>query len=178
MDTFKLEKPIALVGPMGAGKSTLMRLLSQTLQLDAIDVDCKIEEFAHKKISDIFKEDGEEYFRNLESDTLKYCLDCAQIIATGGGIIGREKNRLLLKEAFVIYLYTPIELQYQRTLVNNDRPMLEVTDRLQRLKDLFTVRHPLYQSVSDIVIDTSLYDAKGCVALIIDLLGKHKILHS
>lgn len=176
MNMYNLEKPVALIGPMGAGKSTLMRLLAQTLQLEAIDVDCKIEEFAHKKISDIFKDEGEEYFRNLESDTLKYCIDCAQIIATGGGIIGREKNRLLLKDTFVVYLYTPVELQYQRTLVNNDRPLLEVDDRMQKLKDLFAIRNPIYQEVSDVTIDTSLYDSKGCVSLIIELLAQHKIL--
>lgn len=177
MAQYELVTPIALVGPMGAGKSTLLRSLAQTLQQEALDVDLEIAKFAQQSITEIFKEHGEGYFRDLETRVLKYCVNCGKIIATGGGIISRKANFEILAKCYVIYLYTPVEVQYQRTLVDNDRPMIDVDDRYQRLLDLFKIRDPLYQKVSNFTVDTSKNSIKECTGLIIEKLLAQGILN-
>lgn len=171
---YHLEKPIVLVGPMGSGKSTVARFISARLDIISLDTDVKVEEIAGKKIPDIFREDGEEAFRHLETQALKYCLDTVQLIATGGGVVGEECNYEILRRGFVAYLYAPVGVQYQRTLALNNRPMIDVEDRRKRLKELFEERHPRYKQVADYTVDTSAHPVKECADMIInELLEKH-----
>lgn len=84
-----------------------------------------------------FEDDGETEFRNIETEVLKRCLKVDAIIATGGGVIGREENRKLLKaNGLVVYLMADVGSQYLRTLKDNNRPMIAVDDRRKRLEDI------------------------------------------
>lgn len=151
------NKHIVLVGPMGCGKSTIGKLLQRDLNLNLLDLDFEIEKLKDQKISDIFKEYGESYFRELESEVLQKALltNTQTIISTGGGIVMQKQNRDLIKDmSFCIYLYASVDTQYKRTKNDKNRPMLLVEDRLKRLSELFSLRDGLYEEVSHLKVIT------------------------
>ncbi|MCI5577651.1 MAG: shikimate kinase [Succinivibrio sp.] len=163
----KNQQRIFLVGPMGAGKSTIGKSLALVTQKAFLDIDEEIVRFAKRSIPTIFQEDGESVFRQIETQVLKNCLKYDAIIATGGGIIGKEENRAILKEnGLVIYLHASVETQYLRTLKDNGRPMIAVDDRRAKLNEIFNVRYPLYKEVADLEIDTNTHTVHECVELI------------
>ena len=167
----KNQQRIFLVGPMGAGKSTIGKSLALVTQKAFLDIDEEIVRFAKRSIPTIFQEDGESVFRQIETQVLKNCLKYDAIIATGGGIIGKEENRAILKEnGLVIYLHASVETQYLRTLKDNGRPMIAVEDRRAKLNEIFNVRYPLYKEVADLEIDTN------TLVIIIHLESKLKYL--
>jgi shikimate kinase len=96
---------VVLIGPMGVGKTTVGKKLARALDVSFTDTDKEIVA-AHGSISKIFENHGEEYFRNIESETLKKVLGSGGVIATGGGIVTVAENRQLLSEHFVVYLST------------------------------------------------------------------------
>lgn len=147
---------IALVGPMGAGKSTIGRLLANYLQLSFSDSDHVVEENAGADIPWIFDVEGEEGFRDRESAVLEALLSKDQIvIATGGGIILREKNRQLLQQAdAVVYLKADTERLVQRTMKDKKRPLLQVEDPRQKILELLAHRDPLYSEVATHTVTT------------------------
>lgn len=158
----KLVKPIFLVGPMGAGKSTIGRLLAQALQGSFIDHDDYIIEQAHMSIPQIFERYGEPYFRNFEHECLQTLLtqqhhsSGPQVIAGGGGIAQRADNRALITEhSICIYLHLDVEGQYQRVKGDSNRPMIQVADIKQRLQELFVVRDPQFRAIANVIIDTN-----------------------
>ena len=160
----KNQQRIFLVGPMGAGKSTIGKSLALVTQKAFLDIDEEIVRFAKRSIPTIFQEDGESVFRQIETQVLKNCLKYDAIIATGGGIIGKEENRAILKEnGLVIYLHASVETQYLRTLKDNGRPMIAVDDRRAKLNEIFIVRYPLYKEVADLEIDTNTHTVHECV---------------
>ena len=160
----KNQQRIFLVGPMGAGKSTIGKSLALVTQKAFLDIDDEIVRFAKRSIPTIFQEDGESVFRQIETQVLKNCLKYDAIIATGGGIIGKEENRAILKEnGLVIYLHASVETQYLRTLKDNGRPMIAVEDRRAKLNEIFKVRYPLYKEVADLEIDTNTHTVHECV---------------
>ena len=133
---------------MGAGKSSVASLLADTLDgFSCVDVDNEIENVANKKISDIFAEFGEDYFRKLETDVLKSVLMKGnQIVATGGGIVEREENRNLLKENGVtFYLMASVEELYNRVKNYSHRPLLQNDNPKKILEDLMTKREKYYK---------------------------------
>lgn len=151
------NKHIVLVGPMGSGKSTVGKHLQRVLNLKLVDLDFEIEKLKNQKISDMFKQYGESYFREIESEVLKTSLldSNRSIISTGGGIVMQEQNRALIKDmAFCIYLYASVETQYKRTKYDKNRPMILVDDRKKRLSELFLVRDSLYEEISHLKIVT------------------------
>jgi len=165
--TIHNKQRIFLVGPMGAGKSTIGKALALVTSMPFLDIDEEIVKFAGKTIPEIFAEDGEAQFRKIETQVLKNVLKYDAVIATGGGIIGKDENRELLKaNGLVIYLYADVETQYTRTLKDNSRPMITVDDRKQRLQEIFKVRAALYDDVQDILIDTVTNNVHDCVELI------------
>ena len=174
--SYFLEKPLILIGPMGAGKSTIARCLGAALGVVALDVDDKITELAGQSIADIFATSGEAEFRRIETEALRYCLDSGWLIATGGGITGEERNLELLRRGFVIYLYAPVRVQLQRTSTGVARPMLSGHDRRSRLTELFAQRHARYASAADLTFDTSRLPARQCTLRLIDLLGACDII--
>ena len=145
---------IFLIGPMGSGKSTIGKVLSERLEYDFYDTDELVEKVVGKKIKEIFEQNGEQYFRLKESEELDKTRKLKNaVIATGGGIIENEKNRLFLKEEKkVIFLDSSIERQYDRTKESQKRPLLNNGDSMKILKNLYQKRLSFYQEVSKLKI--------------------------
>ena len=145
---------IFLIGPMGSGKSTIGKVLSERLEYDFYDTDKLVEKVVGKKIKEIFEQNGEQYFRLKESEELDKTRKLKNaVIATGGGIIENEKNRLFLKEEKkVIFLDSSIERQYDRTKESQKRPLLNNGDSMKILKNLYQKRLSFYQEVSKLKI--------------------------
>ncbi len=147
---------VFLVGPMGAGKSTIGRLLATELSLDFKDTDKEIEDRSGVDIPWIFDMEGEEGFRNREAAMLAELSQLDNILlSTGGGIVIRPENRKVLAgKGTVVYLKTSIDEQVRRTSRDKKRPLLQNADPRQVLETLMAERDPLYQEVADYIIDT------------------------
>ena len=139
---------------MGSGKSTIGKVLSERLEYEFYDTDKLVEKVVGKKIKEIFEQNGEQYFRLKESEELDKTRKLKNaVIATGGGIIENEKNRLFLKEEKkVIFLDSSIERQYDRTKESQKRPLLNNGDSMKILKNLYQKRLSFYQEVSKLKI--------------------------
>ncbi len=147
---------VFLVGPMGAGKSTIGKYLAQQLNLQFADTDTEIESRTGADIPWIFDVEGEEGFRAREQQAVEeMTLWDNVLLATGGGVIMRQENRsVLAARGFVVYLHATVEEQVRRTHRDRRRPLLQSGDPEQILSDLMAVRDPLYREISDHVIDT------------------------
>ena len=147
---------VVLVGPMGAGKTTIGKLLAAELGLEFKDADKEIEERSGVDIPWIFDMEGEEGFRDRESAVLEdLCQERNILLSTGGGAVMRPKNRdVLSAHSCVIYLLTSVDEQVRRTGRDKRRPLLQVGDPRETLEKLMSVRDPLYRDVADIVIET------------------------
>lgn len=144
---------IVIVGPPGAGKSTLGRRLAERLRLDFFDIDRLIESRLGVPIDTIFEKESEAGFRKREAAMLKEVLDTSTkgVIATGGGCILSAENRQRLRnERLVIYLDVEFETQLERVSRDSRRPLLQNVDIRQKLIEQRKVRVPLYESVSDL----------------------------
>lgn len=156
-------KNIVLIGFMGCGKSTVGRELHQRLGYRLIDTDHEIEERAGRTIAAIFADSGEETFRDFESELLRELTSPDQprrIVSTGGGIVGREGNRELLRQlGYVVWLCAPMEIILERTAKNRDRPLLHTDDPAERIRTLLRIREPLYAETAHLRLDTSDLDS-------------------
>ena len=152
----KASSNVFLIGPMGAGKSTIGRLLAAELNLDFKDTDKEIEERSGVDIPWIFDKEGEEGFRQREAAMLaELSQQDSILLATGGGIILKPENRkILAANGTVVYLMTSIEEQVRRTARDRKRPLLQTESPRDVLTSLMEVRHPLYQEVADYAINT------------------------
>lgn len=150
------KRNIYLVGPMGAGKSTIGRVLAAELHLGFRDSDKVIEDRTGADIPWIFDMEGEEGFRDRETavlDELSKSQDF--VIATGGGIILRPQNREIMKlSGYICYLTASIEQLVERTSRDKKRPLLQVENPRQKIIDLVALRDPLYLEAADFVINT------------------------
>jgi shikimate kinase len=145
-----------LIGPPGSGKSSVGRALSRTTQLTFSDTDHLVEQRAGKKIAEIFVEDGEATFRELEASVVEQALtEESGILSLGGGSILNEKSQILLREcgALIVFLEVGIGQAAPRIGFNQDRPMLLINPRQTWLK-LMEERLPIYQSLADVTIST------------------------
>ena len=147
---------VFLVGPMGAGKTTIGKYLAQHLKLQFADTDSEIEERTGADIPWIFDVEGEEGFRTREQQVVEEMTQWDSVVlATGGGVILRQANRRALgARGFVIYLHATVEEQVRRTHRDRRRPLLQKGDPEQVLSDLMLERDPLYREIADYVIDT------------------------
>ena len=147
---------IFIVGPMGSGKSTVGKIISDELFLNFFDTDDEIESRTGASIDWIFDLEGEEGFRIRESSILEEMVKQNSIVlSTGGGIILSDSNReMLSSRGTVFYLSTPISVQIERTSKDKDRPLLKNGDPEEILTRLQKERKGLYESVSDHVIET------------------------
>lgn len=141
---------------MGAGKSTVGRILARRLSKRFVDTDHEIEKRNGVPIPVIFEIEGEEGFRRREQELLA---DLAQeqglVLSTGGGIVLKSENREVLRNhGFVVYLNARPELLADRTKHDRSRPLLNVEDPLTRLRELHAVRDPLYREVAHAVVET------------------------
>lgn len=152
----KASSNVFLVGPMGAGKSTIGRLLAADLRLDFKDTDKEIEDRSGVDIPWIFDMEGEDGFRAREAAVLAELGQLDHVLlATGGGIVLRADNRKILSSAGrVVYLMTSVDEQVQRTNRDKKRPLLQTEDPRQVLTELMDLRRPLYEEVADYQIDT------------------------
>lgn len=169
------KRNIFLIGPMGAGKSTIGRQLAQSLGMDFADSDFEIEQRAGADISWIFDVEGEEGFRKRESRIIDELTQRQGIVlSTGGGsVITKETRNHLSARGIVIYLETTIEKQYERTLRDKKRPLLQdVEDTRQVLEDLAKVRNPLYEEIADITVSTNEQNARTMANQLIDLIDE------
>ncbi|WP_226597680.1 shikimate kinase AroK [Marinobacter nauticus] len=151
-----LPKRVVLVGPMGAGKSTIGRLLAKELGYQFLDSDRIIEERCGANIPWIFDVEGEDGFRQRETAMLdELSGEAGTVLATGGGAVMRAENHgLLKKNAVVVYLKTSIDQQVERTRKDRNRPLLQNDDPEGVLRRLFAIRDPLYTELADIVMFT------------------------
>ncbi len=152
-------KNIVLIGFMGSGKSTVGRELNQRLGYPLVDMDQVIEQRAGKSIADIFSEQGEEAFRDMETSLLEELAQpgaARRIISTGGGVIGRERNREMLRNlGYVVWLQAPLQVILARTSKNRDRPLLHTDDPAARVSALMEARDPLYKATAHLKVDTA-----------------------
>ena len=147
---------IYLVGMMGAGKTSVGRLLAKRARKSFFDSDQVIEERTGVSIATIFHHEGEEGFRAREQAVISDLTALDNIVlATGGGATILEDNRKSLgSTGFVVYLKAQVEDLWKRTQTDKNRPLLDTENPLERLKDLFRVRDPIYTAIADLVVET------------------------
>jgi shikimate kinase len=155
-------KNIVLIGFMGCGKSTIGRELKRLLGYKLIDTDVEVENRAKKKIVDIFSEEGENSFRDRETNILQELIKkqkTERIISTGGGAILREENRQLIQQlGYVIWLRVDANTSYERTKKSRSRPILRTENRKQVIEELLLQRAPLYKECANLTIDVNELD--------------------
>ena len=141
---------------MGAGKTAVGQALARELVLDYLDTDELIEKTAQKTISKIFAENGEERFRELETEVLKTLTDYDNfVISTGGGIVLRDENVALLKEIGpLVLLWAEPKVIFERISCEHHRPLLKVADPLAEINKILKIREPIYRQVADQIIET------------------------
>lgn len=169
-----MKKNIILIGYMGCGKTTLGKKLSYRERVALLDTDKMIEQKQDKTISEIFKIQGEEAFRQMETDCLKEIAGYMDryIISVGGGLPLREENRKLLKElGCVIYLRAKPDTIYGRLKNDVTRPLLQGDDPEKKIREMLLVRGPVYEQAADAVVDV---DEKGYEAILKEILKKAK----
>lgn len=167
------RKSIFLVGPMGAGKTTVGRRLAESLAMEFHDSDREIEERTGASIPLIFDIEGEEGFRRREAAVIdELTQQAGLVLSTGGGAVVTAANRTHLhSRGVVVYLKTSVERQLERTRHDRNRPLLQTADPRARLEELMAVREPLYREIAHLVVDTDA-GATQVVREIIDRLDE------
>lgn len=167
------QKNIFLVGFMGAGKSTVGKILAKEIGYGYYDADKFIEEEAGTTVTQIFSEHGEPYFRDLESESLETLAKKEKIVvATGGGVVQRDRNWDVMKQYGIsIYLRASVETIWERIKTDTTRPLLQVEDPVATASELLNKRTPMYER-ADIVIDTDNLSLAQVTDEVIGLLGK------
>ena len=167
-----ITQNVFLIGPVGAGKSTIGRQLASELKLDFVDSDREIEQRCGVEIDWIFDIEGEEGFRRREQEVLNDLANRQGIVlATGGGAVLLTENRTLLSSrGKVVYLQASIDQQLERTSKDKKRPLLQVDNKEEQLRKLMQEREPLYQEIADITIETSETTVRNVVQKITNLL--------
>ncbi|KFZ36215.1 shikimate kinase [Shewanella mangrovi] len=167
------KRNIFLVGPMGAGKSTIGRHLAQMLHLEFYDSDQEIESRTGADIAWVFDVEGEEGFRRREAQVIADLTEKQGIVlATGGGSVqSKDIRNYLSARGIVVYLETTIDKQVARTQRDKRRPLLQVDNPREVLEDLADKRNPLYVEIADVIVKTDEQSAKVVANQIIDKLG-------
>lgn len=162
---------VYLVGLMGAGKTTVGRLLARKLRLRFVDSDHEIEDRCGVKIPVIFEIEGEAGFRQRESQAIEeLTLLTGIVLATGGGAVLSSANRRALStRGTVVYLRAAPRALYERVRHDRNRPLLATAEPLRRLEELYAERDPLYREIADLALDTG---TQSVQALGRELLGK------
>jgi len=153
----RLIRNLALIGFMGTGKSSVGRAVADSLHFTFLDTDHVIEARADKSIKDIFAQDGEPVFRDLEARIVEELTHRSKtVISTGGGLPTREANLNSLKShALVLCLWASPEAIYERVRDHSHRPLLNDPDPLARIRDLLAVREAYYRQ-ADVLVNTEM----------------------
>ena len=159
---------------MGAGKSTIGRLLAKELHLPFKDSDKEIEVRTGANIPWIFDKEGEPGFRDRETAMIvELCHENGIVLATGGGAVMRPENRQALRNGGrVVYLHASIEQQVARTSRDRNRPLLRNANPEKILRDLLAVRDPLYREIADLVVETAARPPRMVVLAILERLAQ------
>ena len=169
-----------LIGPMGAGKSTIGKQLAKELKLEFYDADQEIEARTGANIAWIFDVEGEEGFRKREAAVIDELSQCQGIVlATGGGAILNADNRnRLAARGTVVYLFTTVEQQMRRTARDKRRPLLQThapETPESVLRELMAERDPLYREIADVVVATDGKTVRAVAIEVIRLLERDKL---
>ena len=159
---------ISLVGMPGSGKSTVGRQLARLCGWPFVDTDAEIERRLGESIRTHFERHGEDSFRDIEAATLaELATDGALILATGGGAVLRAANReVLCRHGAVVYLRSSPEDLFRRLRHDQQRPLLQGTDPMKKLRELFRTRDPLYREVANFTVDTGRHSVPTLVRLL------------
>lgn len=160
---------LVLVGPMGAGKTSIGKRLAERFGLRFVDLDQAIEAATGVRVADIFEREGEAGFREREARQLALELDGEdRLVATGGGAVLRAENRTLLRQrGFVLHLAVSVEEQLKRLANDRARPLLQRPDREEMLRAMAATRAALYDEVADLRFDSSgLTPSQACEKLV------------
>lgn len=164
---------IYLVGPMGAGKTTIGRRIAEIKGMSFVDSDHEVEKRTGVDISFIFDMEGEDGFRKREREMIAELSEQPNtVMATGGGaVLDKATRDLLSARGVVVYLETSLEQQLARTRKSNNRPLLEGSDDVEAtLSNLMEERDPLYRSIADIVVVTGEQQARRLAREIVEQL--------
>lgn len=154
---------VYLVGMMGSGKSTIAQLLAKALGYRCLDTDTLIEQIAQQSITQIFAEQGEAGFRELETQVLEQVAAYTRMaIATGGGIVLKQQNWSYLRQGLVIWLDVPVEVLLARLAEDTTRPLLQDPDPAGKLQTILTQRQSLY-ALADLHISISESDTPDMI---------------
>ncbi len=165
---------IYLVGPMGAGKTTVGRRLAEARGMDFVDSDHEVEARTGVNVAFIFEKEGEAGFRKREHAAIAdLTLRANLVLATGGGaVVDVESRKLLAARGFVVYLHASVDHQLARTERTDNRPLLQGGDRRDTLQRLFLIRDPLYREIADLVVHTDGRNARTLAREIEDHLAR------
>jgi len=168
----KMAGSFFLVGPMGAGKSTVGRRLAQALKHCFVDCDKVLEERTGASIPLIFELEGEAGFRAREKTILAELTQSPGIVlATGGGaVLDADNRRCLSERGYVVYLQTSIDEQLRRVGQDPNRPLLQAADPRARLASILELRDPLYREIADLIVCTDRCNARQLTAKILHAL--------
>lgn len=176
-DKMKDRKTVVLIGFMGSGKTTIGIRLSYLLRIPVEDTDKWIEQKNGCSISEIFEKQGEEAFRQKETELLREWAgsDHSRVLSVGGGTPLREENRELLKKCgTVVYLRVQPETVYQRLKGDTTRPLLQCEDPLGRIRELLLAREEKYAECADIIIDVDELAEAECARVIVEKMGERE----
>jgi shikimate kinase len=163
---------IFLVGLMGAGKTTVGRILARELHKTFIDTDREIEKRTGVAIQVIFEFEGEAGFRVREAAVIGEFVQHDQVVlATGGGAVVQPETRArLAANGHVVYLHAQPHDLFQRTRRDRNRPLLQTADPQARLAELYAARDKLYREIADVVVDTGRQSAGRLASILISML--------
>ncbi|PPJ43384.1 MULTISPECIES: shikimate kinase [unclassified Pseudoxanthomonas] len=148
---------LILVGPTGAGKTSIGKRVAERFGLAFVDADQAIVDRTGASIATLFEHVGEAGFREREKTTLRELLaGHGQLVSTGGGAVLDADNRALMKQrGYVVYLQVSVDAQLRRLGRCTNRPLLQRPDREQVLQEMATLREPLYREIADLSLDTN-----------------------
>ena len=165
-----MKTSIALIGFMGTGKTVVGKALAEELGREFVELDYLIEQEAEKSIPEIFRQDGEVAFRELEIEVTKRVAENKnQVIACGGGIVLNKINiDRLKKSSVIVYLTASPKVILKRVSDGDERPLLKVANPAQTIQELLRFRKPFYERAADMKIDTSKLDVHAVTEQIIN----------
>ena len=170
-------KHIFLIGFMGCGKSSIGKKLSFQLKKPFTDLDSMVEVKEKRTINQIFEEDGEQSFRDMETSVLISMFDTklSYVVATGGGLVMREKNRRIMKkQGIIIYLKASADTLYERLEGDEKRPLLQTEDPKAKIEQLLAERGPIYEKIADKIVEVDGLTPSEVCKLCVDAFEQEK----